>query len=406
MSKKDTLIAYLLRLGDNALVLGQRLTEIVAAGPELEEELANANIALDYLGQARMFYAYAGELEGKDVGELPRFLDTCSEAKPRVMDEFLERCPRALLTRVASATSTEARWKDFLERLEALGPIVLRLGDVGFLGEAHVLDRDLRLLRTLVREIGVHRRPVGPGDPHRLVFRDLVNVDVGLGQPLPSCPPVLPGVEEGGDRNADRLALVGARDREGAVGELDVGLRGLEQMGGDLLGFCDGLVAGHDDGRAADRQRAGAVGAVAPLHLAGIAVHYVNVFDRDTEPVGDQLREGGLVALALGLRARQDRDGARGAEADLGAFVEANAGADGAVVLDKVKNGKAAFGFNAATGEFEDLIKAGIVDPTKVVRCALQNAASVAGLLITTEVMIAEKPEKKKEAPHMHPDEY
>ena len=69
MSNKDTLIAYLLRLGDNALVLGQRLTEIVAAGPELEEELANANIALDYLGQARMFYAYAGELEGKDRGE-------------------------------------------------------------------------------------------------------------------------------------------------------------------------------------------------------------------------------------------------------------------------------------------------------------------------------------------------
>jgi ring-1,2-phenylacetyl-CoA epoxidase subunit PaaC len=69
MSKKDTLIAYLLRLGDNAMVLGQRLTEIVAAGPELEEELANANIALDYLGQARMFYAYAGELEGKDRGE-------------------------------------------------------------------------------------------------------------------------------------------------------------------------------------------------------------------------------------------------------------------------------------------------------------------------------------------------
>lgn len=65
MPRKEVLIAYLLRLGDNALVLGQRLTEIVAAGPELEEELANANIALDYLGQARMFYAYAGELEGK-----------------------------------------------------------------------------------------------------------------------------------------------------------------------------------------------------------------------------------------------------------------------------------------------------------------------------------------------------
>ncbi len=87
-------------------------------------------------------------------------------------------------------------------------------------------------------------------------------------------------------------------------------------------------------------------------------------------------------------------------------WIATNAGADGAVVLDKIKNGKEAFGYNAATGEFEDLIKAGIVDPTKVVRCALQNAASVSGLLITTEVMIADKPEKKKEAPHMHPEEY
>jgi chaperonin GroEL len=82
-------------------------------------------------------------------------------------------------------------------------------------------------------------------------------------------------------------------------------------------------------------------------------------------------------------------------------WIVANAGADGSVVLDKVKNGKGAFGFNAATEEFEDLVKAGIVDPTKVVRIALQNAASVAGLLITTEAMIAEKPEKKKEAPPM-----
>ena len=69
MKKNESLVAYLLRLGDNAMVLGQRLTEIVAAGPELEEELANANIALDYLGQARMFYSYAGELEGKGRGE-------------------------------------------------------------------------------------------------------------------------------------------------------------------------------------------------------------------------------------------------------------------------------------------------------------------------------------------------
>jgi chaperonin GroEL len=85
-------------------------------------------------------------------------------------------------------------------------------------------------------------------------------------------------------------------------------------------------------------------------------------------------------------------------------WIADNAGADGAVVLDKVKNGKSAFGFNAASEEFEDLVKAGIVDPTKVVRTALQNAASVAGLLITTEAMIADKPEKKKEAPAMPHD--
>ena len=85
-------------------------------------------------------------------------------------------------------------------------------------------------------------------------------------------------------------------------------------------------------------------------------------------------------------------------------WIVSNAGAEGSVVLDKVKNGKGAFGFNAATEEYEDLVKAGIVDPTKVVRTALQNAASVAGLMITTEAMIADKPEKKKDAPAMPHD--
>ncbi len=66
----DALIAsYATRLGDNALVLGQRMIELVAAGPELEEELANANFALDYIGQARMFYTYAGEREGMGRSE-------------------------------------------------------------------------------------------------------------------------------------------------------------------------------------------------------------------------------------------------------------------------------------------------------------------------------------------------
>jgi chaperonin GroEL len=80
-----------------------------------------------------------------------------------------------------------------------------------------------------------------------------------------------------------------------------------------------------------------------------------------------------------------------------------NAGQDGGVIVDKIRSGKGNFGFNAATEEFEDLIKAGILDPTKVTRVALQNAASVAGLLITTECAIAEKPEEKKEMPQMPP---
>jgi len=79
-----------------------------------------------------------------------------------------------------------------------------------------------------------------------------------------------------------------------------------------------------------------------------------------------------------------------------------NAGASGAVVVGKLLEGKNTnMGFNAQTGEFEDLVKAGIIDPTKVVRTALQDAASIAGLLITTEAMVAEKPEEKGAGPAM-----
>jgi chaperonin GroEL len=84
-------------------------------------------------------------------------------------------------------------------------------------------------------------------------------------------------------------------------------------------------------------------------------------------------------------------------------WIAQNAGIDGAIVIDKVAGGKGAFGFNAQTEEYEDLMKAGVIDPTKVVRSALQNAASVASLLLTTEAMIADKPEKKKGMPGMPP---
>jgi chaperonin GroEL len=80
-----------------------------------------------------------------------------------------------------------------------------------------------------------------------------------------------------------------------------------------------------------------------------------------------------------------------------------NAGAEGSIVVEKVKNEKQNVGFNAATDEFEDLVKAGIMDPTKVTRYALQNAASIASLLLTTEVMITEIPEKKEPPAPMPP---
>ena len=75
-----------------------------------------------------------------------------------------------------------------------------------------------------------------------------------------------------------------------------------------------------------------------------------------------------------------------------------NAGVEGAVVVGQILANKGSYGYNVATGDYEDLVKAGVVDPTKVTRTALQNAASVAGLLLTTECMITEIPEKK-EAP-------
>ena len=80
-----------------------------------------------------------------------------------------------------------------------------------------------------------------------------------------------------------------------------------------------------------------------------------------------------------------------------------NAGHEGSVVVARVKKEKGSFGFNAETEKFEDLTKSGVIDPTKVVRFALQNAASVASLLLTTEAMVAEKPKKEAPAPAMPP---
>jgi chaperonin GroEL len=120
---------------------------------------------------------------------------------------------------------------------------------------------------------------------------------------------------------------------------------------------------------------------------------------------------GGGVALIRAQKALDKLEGAnedqtvgiailrRSIEEPLRQIVE-NAGEDAAVILNKVRDGKGSYGYNAATGTFGDLIEAGILDPTKVTRLALQNSASVAGLLLTTEVMIAEAP--KDEAEHGH----
>jgi chaperonin GroEL len=120
---------------------------------------------------------------------------------------------------------------------------------------------------------------------------------------------------------------------------------------------------------------------------------------------------GGGVALIRTLKGLKDLEGAnedqtvgirllaRSIEEPLRQIVE-NAGEDAAVVLNAVKAGKGAYGYDAATGEYGDMLEAGILDPTKVTRLALQNAASVAGLLLTTEVMIADSP--KDESEHSH----
>jgi chaperonin GroEL len=88
--------------------------------------------------------------------------------------------------------------------------------------------------------------------------------------------------------------------------------------------------------------------------------------------------------------------------------IAANCGREGSVILQKVREGKKDFGYNARTDVFENLKKSGVIDPTKVVRVALENAASIAGLLLTTDCVVYNAPEKKKNAaaPHMHDDMY
>jgi chaperonin GroEL len=103
------------------------------------------------------------------------------------------------------------------------------------------------------------------------------------------------------------------------------------------------------------------------------------------KPINDEQRVGiEIIRRAIQAPARQ---------------IAINAGADGSVIVGKLmESTDATYGYDAQTGTYVDMFKAGIIDPTKVVRTALQDAASIAGLLITTEAMVAEKPEKKAPA--------
>ena len=119
----------------------------------------------------------------------------------------------------------------------------------------------------------------------------------------------------------------------------------------------------------------------------GVAlVRCIGVLD-NIDVVGEEKDGISILKRSLGVPLRQ---------------IAKNAGYEGSIVFNKVLEGKDDFGFNAATEKYENLLASGVIDPTKVVRFALQNAASVSGLMLTTEAMIAEKP-KEKEAPAMPP---
>jgi chaperonin GroEL len=123
----------------------------------------------------------------------------------------------------------------------------------------------------------------------------------------------------------------------------------------------------------------------------GVALLYAGKVIDGLKPANDDQKVGvDIVRRALQTPVRQ---------------IAENAGVDGAVVAGKLLEGDdAKLGFDAQQGKYVDMVKAGIIDPTKVVRTALQDAASVAGLLITTEAMVAEKPEKKGAMPGGAPD--
>ncbi|MBN2307415.1 MAG: chaperonin GroEL [Candidatus Hydrogenedentes bacterium] len=150
------------------------------------------------------------------------------------------------------------------------------------------------------------------------------------------------------------------------------------------------------------------VGAATEIEMKEKKARVEDALHATRAAVEEGIVPGGGVALLRCIDALEklalDGDEAVGAKIVMRALEEplrqlaSNAGDEGAMVVQTVKGKKGAVGYNAETGEYEDLLKAGVIDPTKVTRAALQNAASVAGLLLTTEVLVAELPEPEKEA--------
>jgi chaperonin GroEL len=151
------------------------------------------------------------------------------------------------------------------------------------------------------------------------------------------------------------------------------------------------------------------VGAATEIEMKEKKARVEDALHATRAAVEEGIVPGGGVALIRALASIQDLTGAnedqnhgirialRAMEAPLREIVT-NAGEEPSVIVNRVKEGQGSFGYNAATGEFGDMLELGILDPTKVTRTALQNAASIAGLMITTEAMVAEAPKKEEPA--------
>ena len=246
------------------------------------------------------------------------------------------------------------------------------LEDIGILTGGQVIseDRGIRLENVVVGMLGSARRVVVDKDNTTIVDGAGSNEDVE--SRIAQIRLQIEGTTSDYDREKleERLAKLA-----GGVAVINVGAATEVEMKERKARFEDALSAT----RAAIEEGIVPGGGVALLR-AGAAL---NNFHLD----GDQEVGVNIVRQILSTPSR---------------LIAENAGLEGSVVVAKIQDGGGAYGLNAGTGEYEDLLQAGIVDPTKVVRSALQNASSVAGLLLTTETLVTEVEEKPKPEAHDH----